>query len=242
MASTASSPRSKCRSRHGSLGRSGSRRSRRSATAARFGYALAAAEGIAKKEIGVFDRRIPPLLKRLAPLVPAGHAMAILMVAEPQAPALAEMVADHGGRIVYERSAADAEAAAFEGKGALPPLYEYTWNHTTLHALKVEPAITYLQIRFPEGGELRLVEEMERVFGDEMLLHLEFQRRFGRVFLSSLPLLRYRSPERLARSCARSRRWAARCRTRTPMSSTMPAGSGPTRPRPSSRASPIRTG
>ena len=62
--------------------------------AARFGFALAAAEGIAKKEIGVFDRRIPPLLKRLAPLVPAGHAMAIVMVAEPQAPALAELVAD----------------------------------------------------------------------------------------------------------------------------------------------------
>ena len=101
-------------------------------------------------------------------------------------------------RIVYERSAAEAEAAAFEGKGAMPPLYEYTWNHTTLHALKVEPAITYLQVRFPEGGELLLVEEMERAFGDEMLLHLEFQRRFGRVFVSGLPLLRYRSPERLA--------------------------------------------
>jgi FAD/FMN-containing dehydrogenase len=166
--------------------------------AARFGYTLAAAEGIAKKEIGIFDRRIPPLLKRLALLVPADQAMAILMVAEPQAPALAEMVAEHGGSIVYQRSAAEAEAAAFEGKGVLPPLYEYTWNHTTLHALKVEPGITYLQIRFPEGGEIALVEEMERAFGDEMLLHLEFQRRFARVFLSSLPLLRYRSPERLA--------------------------------------------
>ena len=51
------------------------------AAAARFGFALTAAEGIAKKEIGIFDRRIPPLLKRLAPLVPAGHAMAIVMVA-----------------------------------------------------------------------------------------------------------------------------------------------------------------
>ena len=168
------------------------------AAAARFGFALTAAEGIAKKEVGVFDRRIPPLLKRLAPLVPDGHAMAIVMVSEPQGPALAELAAAHGGAIVYERSAEDAEAAAFDGKGALPPLYEYTWNHTTLHALKVEPAITFLQIRFPEGGELALVETMERHFGDELLLHLEFQRRFGRVFVSSLPLLRFRSPERLA--------------------------------------------
>jgi hypothetical protein len=80
----------------------------------------------------------------------------------------------------------------------MPPLYEYCWNHTTLHALKVEPSITYLQIRFPEGREIEAVIEMERAFPDELLLHLEIQRRFGRVFVSSLPLLRYRSPERLA--------------------------------------------
>lgn len=166
-------------------------------SATRFGWALTAAEGIAKKEIAVFDRRIPPMLKRLAPFIPAGDAMAIVMVSEPQAAAMEELVTEHDGTVVYERPAAEAEAAAFEGKGAMPPLYEYCWNHTTLHALKVEPSITYLQIRFPEGDELRLVEEMERTFGDELLLHLEFQRRFGRVFLSSLPLLRYHSPGRL---------------------------------------------
>lgn len=38
---------------------------------------------------------------------------------------------------------------------------------------------------------------MERAFGDELLLHHEFQRRYGRVFVSGLPLLRYRSPARL---------------------------------------------
>jgi FAD/FMN-containing dehydrogenase len=168
------------------------------AAAAKFGWALTAAEGIAKKEVGIFDRRIPPMLKRIAPFVPAGQAMAIVMVAEPQAGQLADLAAEQGGSVVHARSAEEAEAAAFEGKGALPPLYEYTWNHTTLHALKVEPTITYLQIRFPEGRELALVDEMEAVFGDELMLHLEFQRRFGRAFVSALPLLRYRSPERLA--------------------------------------------
>ncbi len=166
--------------------------------AARFGYALAAAEAVAKKEIGVFDAAIPPMLKRLAPLVPEGHAMAIVMVAEAQVAVLSEMAGDHGGRIVYERGALAAEEAAFNGKGSMPPLYEYTWNHTTLHALKVDPAITYLQIRFPEGREMEAVAGMERAFAGELLLHLEFQRRGGRVFVSSLPILRYRSEERLA--------------------------------------------
>ncbi|MEO8667122.1 MAG: FAD-binding oxidoreductase [Bauldia sp.] len=165
--------------------------------AAGFGAALAAAEGIAKKEIGIFDARIAPMLKRVAPVVPTRQAFAILMVSEPQGPALEEMVSAHGGRIVYARSAAEAEEAAFAGKGAMPPLYEYAWNHTTLHALKVEPAMTYLQLRYPAGGEMALVDEIERSFGDELLQHLEFQRRFGRVFLSGLPLLRFGSPERL---------------------------------------------
>ncbi len=137
-------------------------------------------------------------LKRIAPLVPEGQALAIVMVSEPQAPVLAEMVAAHGAKVVYERDAAGADEAAFAGKGAMPPLYEYTWNHTTLHALKVEPDITYLQVRFPERGELELVDAIEAKFGDELPLHLEFQRRYGRVFVSGLPLLRYRSPERLA--------------------------------------------
>ena len=165
--------------------------------AARFGQALAAAEGIAKKEIDGFDAAIPPMLKRLAPLVPEGHAMAIVMVAEAQGPVLAEMFAEHGGAIVYERGAAQAEEAAFAGKGSMPPLYEYAWNHTTLHKLKADPTITYLQVRFPEGREVAVAEAMEREFAGELLLHLEFQRRGGRVFVSSLPILRYRSEARL---------------------------------------------
>ena len=80
----------------------------------------------------------------------------------------------------------------------MPPLYEYTWNHTTLHALRTEPDITYLQVRTPAGNEVAFVESVAERFGDELLLHLEVQRRFGRVFVSALPLLRWHSAERLA--------------------------------------------
>lgn len=171
--------------------------------AARFGTALGAAEGIAKKEIAIFDARIAPFLKRLAPLIPAGRAFAILMVAEPQAPALADLAAEHGGTTVYERGWQEAETAAFHTYRDMPPLYEYCWNHTTLHALRVEPDITYLQVRFPAGSEVALIEALEAELGDELLLHLEVQRRFGRVFVSGLPLLRFRSAERMAEIVAR---------------------------------------
>ncbi len=36
----------------------------------------------------------------------------------------------------------------------LPPNYELTWNHTTLRALRVDPRITYLQVRYPSEGAL----------------------------------------------------------------------------------------
>ena len=38
---------------------------------------------------------------------------------------------------------------------------------------------------------------MAERFRDEVLLHLEFQRRFGKVTCSSLPLVRYTTSERL---------------------------------------------
>ncbi|MCW5715939.1 MAG: FAD-binding oxidoreductase [Bauldia sp.] len=165
--------------------------------AARFGMAFTAAEGIAKKLVTILDGRIPPLIRKLKPIVPERSAAALVMVAEPQAPAMAEMAADFAGKVVWARDAEASEAAALADAGA-PPLYEYAWNHTTLHALKSEPGMTYLQVRFPAGRELETIAAVEAAFGDEMLLHLEYQRRFGRVFVSSLPLLRFRSAERLA--------------------------------------------
>ncbi len=169
------------------------------AAAAGFGPGARICRGIAKKEIGVFDARIPPYLKRIAPLVPAGEAMAIVMVAEPQAGQLADLVADHGGRIVYQRSAADAEAAAFDGKGAIPPLYEYTWNHTTLHALKVEPSLTYLQIRLPAGREIAAIAELEITLGQRAPPARRVPAAISAAFLSrSWRFSATRSCERLA--------------------------------------------
>jgi hypothetical protein len=53
-----------------------------------------------------------------------------------------------------------------------------------------------------KGGYILKVLHAYGVNG--IILHLEFQRRFGRVFVSSLPQLRYRSPERLAEVIAMS--------------------------------------
>ena len=161
--------------------------------AMRFGHALTAADGIARKLVTVLDERIPPLIRRLGQLVPSGHAAALVMVSEPQAFQAEDLAADQGGEAVFARGHEQAEAAAFVGDSDMPPVYEFAWNHTTLHALRRDPSITYLQVRLPAGRELELARQLRDDPGGELMLHFEFQRRFGRVFVSGLPLLRFRS-------------------------------------------------
>ena len=167
------------------------------ADAARFGQDLTERDGLAKKLVSIHEPRIPAGIRRLKAIVPEGRAMALVMISEPQAETLEDLVAQHGGSIDYRRSAEEAERAAFDGHGDLAPIYEYSWNHTTLHWIRIDPGITYLQLRFPPGRNLELVDWIARTWPEEILLHLEFQRRFGKVTNSALPIVRYSSKERL---------------------------------------------
>ena len=99
------------------------------------------------------------------------------------------------------RCAAWAARVAYAGlrrRGAAgeQPLFEYTWNHTTLHALKHDRTITYLQTPVPPPGPFRKDGPMATEFGDEMPMHLEFCRFNGAVARFGLQLVRYRCEER----------------------------------------------
>jgi len=76
-------------------------------------------------------------------------------------------------------------------------VFEYGWNHTTLRALKVDPSVTYLQVRygFPEHRDL--IEQMRREFSPEVLQHLESIRMDGKVGFAGLSLVKFTTEERL---------------------------------------------
>ena len=59
------------------------------------------------------------------------------------------------------------------------PVFEFGWNHTTLRALKFDPKITYLQVRYQFPKHLELVEKVRATFGAEVLQHLEVLREGG---------------------------------------------------------------
>lgn len=157
--------------------------------AARFADALAREDGILKKLVSVIASPVPHDWLFPERGVAREESIVMVMVAEHALPALIELLALHPARIAWQ---------GWLNEGPQQPLYEYSWNHTTLHALRHDRTITYLQTLYPPPAHLAKVEEMWRHFGDEVPIHLEFVRFGGEIACFGLQIVRYASDERLA--------------------------------------------
>jgi FAD/FMN-containing dehydrogenase len=156
--------------------------------AVRFGLDVALADGIVKKLVTPISWPIPSFFTGIRDHCPQGRSLLIAMIAAPSLETFKALLGRRG-EITLE--------APFDEAPAKTPLYEYTWNHTTLHGLKVSRDITYLQCLYPHDRLLDSVKEMVDLFGDEVLPHLELIRFGGRVTASALPIVRYTTPQRL---------------------------------------------
>jgi FAD/FMN-containing dehydrogenase len=152
------------------------------------GQRIALADGIVKKLLTAIAWPIPCDFRELQAFCPAGKSLILAMIARPSLETFRPLVAGSG--------AITRETPSREGVNETP-LYEYCWNHTTLHALKVDRGVTYLQCLFPHDGLLPLVAKMAAMFGDEVRFHLEFSRFAGHVTASALPIVRYTGARRL---------------------------------------------
>ena len=160
-----------------------------------FGDALASAPGLVKKSVTLLAAPIPDLLLQAVPpladaMTPGSHAVFVL-VAEFAEAGLLQLVAQYGGTVSYRKSAAEVAASN-------RTIVEYTWNHTTLHAMKVDKGLTYIQSGFQAGQHVQQAKAMRQLLGDEVLVHLEFIRtKEGAMNCSGLQLIRYTTDERL---------------------------------------------
>ena len=153
-----------------------------------FGYEAALADGIVKKLLSPVTWPLPSYFGALKPYCPDGQSILIAMIAEPSLESFKSLL---GGR-----GTVTLETPTDDGPGQVP-LYEYTWNHTTLQVLKSDRSVTYLQCLYPHDRLMEKVAEMRDLFPDEVLQHLEFIRFNGRVTCSGLPVVRYSDPDRL---------------------------------------------
>jgi FAD/FMN-containing dehydrogenase len=161
-----------------------------------FADTLAAAPGIVKKGVTLFAAPVAALLRRaqppLAPALPESAHAVFVLVAEFAESAFDEQVRACGGRVTLRQDAASVQRSR-------RTIVESTWNHTTLHALKVDKTLTYLQCGFDPACHVQQAQALHTRFGDEVLMHLEFIRTLeGAPNCSGLPLVRYTTDARLA--------------------------------------------
>jgi len=156
------------------------------ATAIAFGDDLAACGGIVKKEIAVQAAPIPQYFTALKAYVKPDQPWVMVIVAEGDWQAFTEKVTAWQGEILVQ------QRSEFTGKKL--NLLEFTWNHTTLLARASDPTITYLQVFYQNREQ---VLSLQKLFGDEVMIHLEIIRVNGKISLGGIPLVRFTHGDRL---------------------------------------------
>lgn len=153
---------------------------------------LANADGILLKLASVYEApTAKTYFRRIAPHVEESDHLIGLMVAPHSMDGFLTLLARTPAvKLLYRSDDAHWE----ESPGAV---FEYGWNHTTLRALRVDPAITYLQVRYGYPEHIELVEKMRTEFSGEVIQHLEVIRMEGKVAFAGLSLVKFTSEERL---------------------------------------------
>ncbi len=158
-------------------------------------FSIADDKAITKRLVTQFEDPIPGYFKPMKKYIPEGKHCTFLMVDQSN----------------IEAVTASAEAAGFEkvfqkpfGEPPKPPyITDYTWNHTTLWAIKADPKMTYLQCGFGVNFKENL-RKLKAKFGDEILFHLEitlgnakFKTDATGASVGGIPLIRYTTEKRL---------------------------------------------
>jgi len=161
--------------------------------AARFAEGVANADGILIKLAAVFEAPVAhDYFQRVKPHVTPGTHLVSLMVAPHAMDGFLTFLGrTEGARLIYR---SDDETGWVRSPG---PVFEYGWNHTTLRALKVDPSITYLQVRYGYPRHMELVERIRAEFSPELLQHLEVIREGGKCMFGGLTLVKFTTEARL---------------------------------------------
>ena len=143
-----------------------------------------------KRLITVFEWPIPSFFSPVKTLVREGQALIFALIAEEQRVAFDEKARAAGGEVTW--------SAPYAGLKSAPLLSDYTWNHTTLWAMKADPAYTYLQCSFDAARAREQLALLKAKFGDEFLHHVEWMKNgAGTIFPAAIPVVRFTTEQRL---------------------------------------------
>jgi FAD/FMN-containing dehydrogenase len=155
-----------------------------------FSEGIATGEAWTKRLVTVFEAPIAEFFGPIKRYVAAGKAHVFFLIAEAQLGELEAAAVAAGGEMRL--------AARYEGLRTVPLLSDYTWNHTTLWAIKADESWTYLQCGFDASTAREQFARLKARYGDDFLLHLEFMKNgAGVVIPGAIPLVRFTTAERL---------------------------------------------
>jgi FAD/FMN-containing dehydrogenase len=142
-----------------------------------------------KRLITVFEWPIPSFFAPVKQLARDGEASIFMMIAESQREELVAAAKDAGATVML--------AEAWPGLRSQPLLSDYTWNHTTLWAMKADPEYTYLQCGYDPERVREQLGLLKAKYGADYLHHMEWANWGGVITPGSIPVVRFITAERL---------------------------------------------
>ena len=156
----------------------------------RFTRAIATDAAWTKRLATVFEWPIPSFFAPIRETTRDGKALALLMIASAQAEEFRAAAQAAGGEVTF--------SGPYQGPRTRPLLSDYTWNHTTLWAMKADSAYTYLQCGFSATECEEQFRLLRARYGQEILFHIEFMKNGnGQVIPGAIPVVRFTNEERL---------------------------------------------
>lgn len=153
-----------------------------------FGMTLAEIPAITKRLLSIHEWPLPASFTPLH--LPKDKAVCLLEIASSDSALIYELAEQWGGEIALQTPAEQYH----RGVG----VSDFTWNHTTLWAMKENPAVTYLQTRFSTDDCLTQIEKLKADF-PELTMHIELMRNHGQLTVSGLPVFVFSTDEHLRR-------------------------------------------
>ena len=143
-----------------------------------------------KRLVTTFEWPIPSSFQPITNVTRIGKSLVFFLVAAAQLDALVERARQAHGEVTLQ--------APYTGLRTVPLLSDYTWNHTTLWAMKQDSAYTYLQCGFSPTEARQQFTQLKQRFGNEFLLHIEFMKiGTGQVIPGAIPIVRFSTEARL---------------------------------------------
>lgn len=155
-----------------------------------FSETIARGDAWTKRLVTVFEWPIPSFFAPVKQLTSDGYTSIFFLIAEAQRELLVKSAQAAGGTASF--------AEPYAGLKSSPLLSDYTWNHTTLWAMKADPEYTYLQCGFDVETSREQIALLKEKYDNDFLLHMEWMKNgAGAVIPGAIPVVRFTTTNRL---------------------------------------------